>query len=177
MLHGLRGIRMSRHVRSDIGPGNSYACRELPATAATRRPAPTIRSGPLLFIDPAVRLRHRTAASSRPRESSAAPDTELRRAWSSPALRRSLPELPRPLLRRAFAVRQLPVRPGEVAVVAVGVALEVVLVFGLGLPERAGLADRGHDLAGPQAGGVDVGDCLLGDAALLVARDEDLRAV
>src|SRR4051794_30330539 len=41
-----------------------------------------------------------------------------------------------------LAVRQLPVRSREVAVVAVRIPLEVVLVFGLGLPERAGRADR-----------------------------------
>jgi len=41
-------------------------------------------------------------------------------------------------------------------------------VLGLGLPERAGLAHVGDDLARPQAGGVDVGDRLLGNLALLV---------
>jgi hypothetical protein len=50
-----------------------------------------------------------------------------------------------------LAVWQLPARPREVAGVAVRVALEVVLVLGLGLPERDGLADLGHHLAGPQA--------------------------
>src|SRR5919202_476865 len=74
-------------------------------------------------------------------------------------------------------VGQLPARPREVAVVAARVALEVVLVLGLRLPERDGLADLGHDLAGPQAGGVDVGDRVLGDPALLVPRVEDLRAI
>ena len=34
---------------------------------------------------------------------------------------------------------------------AVGIVLEVVLVFGLGFPEGAGFADLGHDLAGPNA--------------------------
>ena len=36
-------------------------------------------------------------------------------------------------------------------ILAVGVVLEITLVFGLGLPEGSGLADLGHDLAGPQA--------------------------
>ena len=54
---------------------------------------------------------------------------------------------------------------------------EVVLVLGLGLPERACLADLGHDLAGPQACGVGVGDRVPGDLALLVARIEDLGTV
>src|ERR687896_210131 len=80
-------------------------------------------------------------------------------------------------LSGGFAVWQLPARPREVAVVAVRVALEIVLVLGLGLPEGGGLADLGHHLAGPQARGVDVGDRVLGDPALLVARVEDLGAV
>src|SRR5215216_1655261 len=77
----------------------------------------------------------------------------------------------------ALALWQLPARPREVAGVAVRVALEVVLVLGLGLPEGDRLAERRHHLAGPQTGGVDVGDRVLGDVALLVARVEDLRAV
>src|SRR5690349_19882633 len=62
-------------------------------------------------------------------------------------------------------------------VLAVGVMLEVVLVLGLGLPEAAGRADLGHDQAGPHAGGVSVGDRVLGDLALLLACIEDLGAV
>jgi hypothetical protein len=50
-------------------------------------------------------------------------------------------------------------------------------VLGLGHPERDGLAHLGHDLAGPQPRGVDVGDRVLGDPALLLARIEDLRAI
>jgi len=50
-------------------------------------------------------------------------------------------------------------------------------VLGLGFPERDGLADLGDDRAGPQAGRLDVGDRVLGDLALLVARGEDLRAI
>ena len=50
-------------------------------------------------------------------------------------------------------------------------------MLGLGLPEGDGLADRGHDLAGPDARGVDVGDRVLGHPALLVARVEDLGPV
>src|SRR3954469_16065486 len=80
-------------------------------------------------------------------------------------------------LRRVLAVRQLPVRPGEVAGVPAPIALEVVRVLGLGLPEPDGLTDLGHDLAGPQARGVDVGDRVLGHLALLVARGEDLGPI
>src|SRR4051794_23871003 len=53
--------------------------------------------------------------------------------------------------RRLFAMRQLPVRPRVVAVVTVGVALEVILMLGLGLPERGRRADLGHHLARPHA--------------------------
>src|SRR3954447_20587213 len=76
-----------------------------------------------------------------------------------------------------LAVWQLPARPREVAGVAVRVALEIVLVLGLGLPERHGLADLGHHPARPQPRGIDVGNRVLGDPALLVARIEDLGAV
>src|SRR5262249_60766879 len=78
---------------------------------------------------------------------------------------------------RLLAVRELPAGPREVAGVAVRVLLEVVLVLFPRLPERAGLADLGDDLARPEAGGLDVGDRVLGDLALLVARVEDLGAV
>src|SRR4051812_14847107 len=76
-----------------------------------------------------------------------------------------------------LAVRELPARSREVAGVAVRVALEGVLVIGLRLPEGHGLADVGHHLAGPEPRGLDVGDRVLGDLALLVARVEDLGAV
>ena len=76
-----------------------------------------------------------------------------------------------------FRVRQLPVRPDEVAGVAVGILLQVVLVLGLGLPERPGRRDLGDHLARPQAGGLDVGDRVLGDPPLLVAGVEDRRPV
>src|SRR5436309_244964 len=61
--------------------------------------------------------------------------------------------------------------------VAARVALEVVLVLGLGLPEGTGGRDLGDDLAGPQAGRLDVGDGVLGYRLLPVARVEDRRAV
>src|SRR3954447_23153466 len=80
-------------------------------------------------------------------------------------------------LDRGLAVWKVPARPREVAVVAARIALEVILVLRLGLPERDGLADLGHHLAGPQARGVDVGDRALGDLALFIARIEDLGAV
>src|SRR5512133_613582 len=94
------------------------------------------------------------------------------RRFIATAWRRSLP---------AESGRGLPVgsfQPGpREEGVAVRIALEVVLIFGLGLPEGAGLADPGHDLAGPDACGVEVGDRALGDLALLVGRIEDLGAI
>src|SRR5215475_457703 len=75
------------------------------------------------------------------------------------------------------AVRQFPARPDEVAGIAVGVLFQVVLVLGLGLPEGPRGLNRGDHLARPQAGGVDVGDCVLGDLPLRVAGVEDGRPV
>ena len=60
-----------------------------------------------------------------------------------PSLRGGLCLAQRPL-------RQLPVRPREVAGVAVRIALEVVLVLGLGFPEVACRRHLGDHLAGPQ---------------------------
>src|SRR4051794_30393223 len=75
------------------------------------------------------------------------------------------------------AVRQLPVRPREVARVAVGVPLQVVLVLGFRFPERPGCDDLGDDLAGPESGGFDVGDRVLRDSLLLIIGVEDRRAI
>jgi hypothetical protein len=50
-------------------------------------------------------------------------------------------------------------------------------VLGLGLPEVPDRGDLGDDLPRPQAGGLHVGDRVLGDLLLLVARVEDRRAV
>src|SRR5690349_7560356 len=75
------------------------------------------------------------------------------------------------------AVRQLPARPDVVAGVAVGILLQVVLVLRLGLPEGPRGRHLGDHLARPQAGGVDVGDRVLGDPLLLITGVEDGRAV
>src|SRR6185437_1464042 len=79
--------------------------------------------------------------------------------------------------RGLLAYRQLPVRADEVAGVAVGDPLQVILVLGFGFPEVPGGRDRGNSLAGPQAGSVHVLDGVFGDALLLVAGVEDRRAV
>src|SRR6185437_1172313 len=78
---------------------------------------------------------------------------------------------------RSRPKRQRPVRPDVVAAVAVRIPLEVVLMLGLGLPERPRRRHLGHDLPRPQAGSVDVGDRLLGDPALLLIEVEDSRAI
>src|SRR5689334_15643561 len=67
--------------------------------------------------------------------------------------------------------------PHEVASVAAGVLLQVVLVEVLGVRERAGVDDLGHDRRLPAAGGVDAARHLLGHAALLGRGHEDRRAV
>src|SRR5262249_30575957 len=72
-----------------------------------------------------------------------------------------------------LAARQLPPWSDVVAGVAVGVALQVVLVLGFGFPERSGRGDFGDHLAGPQARSVHVGDGVFGDLLLLVAGVED----
>src|SRR6185369_1280765 len=76
-----------------------------------------------------------------------------------------------------LAHRQAPVRPNVVAGVAVRIFLQVVLVLRLGLPERSRGSDLGDDLARPEARRLDVGDRVLGDLLLLVAREVDRRAV
>src|SRR5215471_21846730 len=78
---------------------------------------------------------------------------------------------------RGLAVGSFHIAGWEGGRAAVRVALEVVLIFCLGLPEVTGLADLGHDLAGPVARGIDVGDRLLGHLALLLATVKDLRTV
>src|SRR5204863_9965240 len=78
---------------------------------------------------------------------------------------------------RCRPLRKNPVRADEMAGVAVGVLLEVVLMLGLGLPERARRGDFRHDLPGPAPPRLDLGNRLLGDAALFLVAVEDRRAV
>src|SRR5262245_18479055 len=61
-------------------------------------------------------------------------------------------------------LRKLPVRPREMASVAVGISLEIVLVLGLRFPEIAGRRHFGHDLARPQTRGIHIGDGIFRDA-------------
>jgi len=58
------------------------------------------------------------------------------------------PDKPAPTFLTAF--RQLPVRPDEVAGVAVGNAFQVILMLRLCFPEWPRRFDFGHHTAGPQ---------------------------
>src|SRR6266404_317515 len=89
---------------------------------------------------------------------------------------------PRALLRRVlrtrrssggFSSRQFPIRPDEMTGIAFGITLEVVLVIGLGFPEVAGWRNLGHHLARPQPRSIDIGDHVLGDPLLFIARVKD----
>jgi hypothetical protein len=51
-----------------------------------------------------------------------------------------------------------PVRPVEMAGLPGRNTLEIILMLGFGLPEAACQNHFGQDLAGPQAGSIDVGD-------------------
>ena len=51
----------------------------------------------------------------------------------------------------AGASRQPPMRSNEMAGIAVGNSLEIVLMLGLGFPEVAGWNDFGNDLGRPKA--------------------------
>src|SRR3546814_17746376 len=64
----------------------------------------------------------------------------------------------------------------EVAGVAAGVMLQVILVLGFGLPEIAGGGEFGHHLARPQTAGFDIGDGVLGDLPLHLAGVENCRS-
>src|SRR5215212_5937638 len=69
--------------------------------------------------------------------------------------------------------REHPVRAREVAGVAVWIPLEVVLVLGLGFPERPRGRRLRDDLPGPETRRFDIGDRVLGDAALFFVEVED----
>jgi hypothetical protein len=70
-------------------------------------------------------------------------------------------------------------RPGsdEMACVSGWDAFQVILVFRLRFPERSRRGHLRHHSSGPQARRVDIGDGVLGDALLLIARREDGGAV
>ena len=57
--------------------------------------------------------------------------------------------------------------------VAVRIVLEIILVLWLGLPEGTSGRDLRHDLARPEAGGLDIRDRIFRDALLLIIRVEN----
>src|ERR1700681_4422204 len=61
--------------------------------------------------------------------------------------------------------------------VAVRILLQIILMLGLGLPERSGGCDLRDNLAGPKAGSIDIGDGVFRDPLLFVAGIEDDRSV
>src|SRR5215218_9050462 len=106
------------------------------------------------------------------------PNGLSRRSSSSSSSRRSPRRAPSSLAgggRRA--ARQHPIRPREVTCVSVRIPLEVILMLGLGLPERPRRRHLRHDLSGPTARGFDVRDRLLRDVALVLVEVEDRRPI
>src|SRR5690242_14143116 len=75
--------------------------------------------------------------------------------------------------RGGGAFRQLPIRPGKVAGIAVRILLQVILVLRLRLPEWPGGRDIRHYFAWPQTRFVHIGDRVLGRRALLFTGIED----
>src|SRR6266436_4767121 len=99
------------------------------------------------------------------------------RVHPPPGSRTALLRGPRLHATRILPDRKLPLGPDEMAGVAVRDSFEVVLMFGLGLPEWTGGGDFGHDLSRPQARRVDIGDRVFGDPLLLAAGVEDRRSI
>jgi ATP-dependent helicase/nuclease subunit A len=76
-----------------------------------------------------------------------------------------------------FPMRELPAWPDEMAGVAVGITLEVVLMLRLRCPERPSRLHLGDHLSRPQARGVDIRDRVVRDPLLLVVGVENGRPV
>ena len=140
---GRQGRALRRLGRARALLGRGAGCVQV-APLATTRSSGTLRTPPDLARTCVVDV------SSQPG----------RRAFGSTSSRRPHPAR---ALRGALTAGQLPARPDEVARVAVRVALQVVLVLRLRLPERARRLHLGDDLARPQARRLDVGDRVLGD--------------
>src|SRR5262249_29628268 len=75
------------------------------------------------------------------------------------------------------ANRQSPVRPDEMAGIAVGILLEIILMLGVGLPEVACPDDLRNDPARPQTLSIDRGDGFFGVLLLLVTGVADRTSV
>jgi hypothetical protein len=61
--------------------------------------------------------------------------------------------------------------------VAVRKTLQIILMLGLGFPERSGRLNLGDNITRPKTGRIDIGDGFFRDPLLLVARVEDGRTV
>ena len=79
--------------------------------------------------------------------------------------------------RHRGSAEQFPARTDEMTRVAIGIALQVVLVLGFRLPEVTSGSDFCHNPARPKARSIDVGDRVLREATLLIDGVEDRRAV
>ena len=80
-------------------------------------------------------------------------------------------------LRLVRANGKPPVRPDEMAGIAGGNPLEIILMLGFRFPEIACRNDLGDDLTRPQPGSIHVGDRILGDPLLPVAGMEYRRSI
>ena len=80
-------------------------------------------------------------------------------------------------LPRFRPARKFPVGANEVAGVAIGITLQVVLVLGFGFPEGASGRDFSYDYSGPKLGCIDVRDGIVGNPFLFVAGIEDSRTI
>src|ERR1700730_10513999 len=72
---------------------------------------------------------------------------------------------------------QVPLLPNEVTGVTIRITFQIILMLGLGLPERSGGGHLGDNLTRPKAGCIDIGDGVFRDPLLLVVGIEDGRPV
>ena len=73
------------------------------------------------------------------------------------------------------AARELPAGTNEVARLAIGMFLEIILVVLLSLPEWSGCDHLTNNSSGPQAGRIDIGDGVEGGTSLFFTGIEDGR--
>ena len=147
---------------SDLGPHatailKAYGAGALIAMAAETMIPEAFHNGPRYFR-PARRCGLRSPHPSR------------RTRQMRPVLWTGSPQLPSPC-------GKLPVRADEVTGVTSGVAVQVILVLGFGFAEIAGGGDLRYDPSRPKTRSIDVGDRILSNALLFLARVEDRRAI
>ena len=96
-------------------------------------------------IGTTAQTRSKTCTSASPWRRASIASRPFQSGYPAERRRRSVPNE----LGRGLAVGSF--HPGPRELRSVRIALEVVLIFRLRLPEGTGLADVGHDLAGPEA--------------------------